>query len=56
MRSILIWGRDRNMAPANIIQIFKAMSAKGDSKKDAEAIEPFTAEEVQVILDACLSA
>jgi hypothetical protein len=40
LRSFLSWGRDRNLAPANTVQIFRAMSAKGDSKKDAEKIDP----------------
>jgi integrase len=54
LKSILIWAKDRNMAPANILQILKAMSAKGDARKDSEGINPFTVEEVAALLRACL--
>lgn len=54
LKSVLIWGRDRDLAPANILQVVRAMSARGDSRKDAEEINPFSVEEVEAILKACL--
>jgi integrase len=55
IRAVVSWGIRHDMAPVDALRGWKNMSIRGDSRKNSEKINPFTAEEVEVFLNACLS-